>query len=145
MDKVYPGQVFIAKHYDQFTESFKTHMFVCVYVSDLDDRIKVKGNIDGLLITSKANEKYLVSLLKKDNKFLEKDSFVDVSLCHRFDIRDISTVIGSISSRNFVEIISKRSDMTTGEQRQCLQALSNMSKYEIRIEYDSKNNTRYNN
>lgn len=127
---VYPGTVFLAKHYDQFTKQAKIHPFVCVYNQAFDPELNTESNIIGLLITS--NNKQAVRQIevsKGKNSFLDKDSFAYCDNIYSFPLKDIKP-IGTLDSETFYQIVQKRQLLLRAENDQCVKALMNMKSFE---------------
>lgn len=136
---IYPGTVFTARHYDQFTKSFKTHPFVCVYNQALDPCLDSESNIVGLLITSNPKQiARLVEVIKDKNPFLETDSWCYCSNLYAFSRNDINP-IGKMDSSTFFEIVKKRQNLLRSENDQCIQALLDLKGYEVQ-EIEQKTN-----
>jgi hypothetical protein len=136
---IYPGTVFTARHYDQFTKSFKSHPFVCVYNQALDPALDSDSNIVGLLITSNPKQtSRLVEVIKEKNKFLENDSWCYCNNLYTFTRNDINP-IGKMDSDTFFEIVKKRQNLLRSENDQCVQALMNLRGYEVQ-EIEQKTN-----
>lgn len=128
---IYPGTIFTARHYDQFTKSFKNHPFVCVYNQALDPSLDSDSNIMGLLITSNCKQaSRLVEVEKAKNQFLENDSYCYCNNLYTFSRNDI-TPIGKMDSDTFFQIVKKRQLLLRSENDQCVQALMNLRGYEV--------------
>jgi len=139
---IYPGTVFTAKHYDQFKKSFKVHPFVCIYNQSLDPSLDTESNVIGLLITSnnKQSSKQ-VSISRKKNPFLDKDSYCYCFNLYTFSQSDISQ-IGTLDSETFFNLIQKRQLLLRGENDQCVQALMNMKSFESKKQVETKFQTK---
>lgn len=136
---IYPGSVFTARHYDQFTKKFTSHPFVCVYNQALDDLMDKETNIIGLLITSNNKQAIRqVEISKSKNQFLDNDSYCYCNNIYTFDRKDIK-LIGQIDSDTFFQIVKKRQAIIRGENDQCVQALMNMRGYESKKEVQKRN------
>ncbi len=128
---IYPGTIFTARHYDQFTKSFKNHPFVCVYNQALDPSLDSDSNIMGLLITSNCKQaSRLVEVEKSKNPFLENDSYCYCNNLYTFSRNDINP-IGKMDSDTFFQIVKKRQLLLRSENDQCVQALMNLRGYEV--------------
>ncbi len=139
LKRIYPGTVFISKHYDQFTSKFRTHPFVCIYNQALDQNIDVEGNIVGLMITSNNKQADCqVSIPKDKNQFLEKDSFCYCNNLYTFLNNDKINIIGTLDSETFFQIVKKRQQLLRAEQDQCIQSLMNMKSFESKKKIESK-------
>lgn len=130
---IYPGQVFIANHYDNFTGEFLKHLFLCIYTQRLNDETSYNKNVKGLLLTSKEKDVRNVFLSKKRNPILKSNSYCLVENEFVFQFADIK-VIGSLHSEDFLKIVIERDAVISDEHVQCLKALKNMKAYETKRE-----------
>lgn len=125
---IFPGTVFVAKHYDPFNKKILSHPFVCVYDQALDDDIgeSTNSNIYGLLITTQSKQMVrLVELKQKDHPFLKKDSYCYASNVYMFLKNDVE-VIGQLDSDTFLKVFQKRQMMLRSESDQCILSLMNI-------------------
>lgn len=129
---IYPGTIFTARHFDQFTQKFKVHPFVCIYNQSLDPSLDGESNIIGLLISSN-NKQFSkqVYISKKDNPFLEKDSYCYCLNIYTFQMKDI-VIIGMMDAKTFFEIVQKRQLLLRAENDQCVQSLMNIKSFETK-------------
>ena len=131
---VYPGQVFLAKHYDPFKGEVALHPFVCIYNQALDENLEKSSNIVGLLVTSQKQESVrAVKMGQYLNSFLDKESWCYCDSPILFDKRNVK-VIGQLDSDSFYQIVSQRKLLLRSEDDQCVKSLMNMKTFEYKRE-----------
>ena len=133
-DAIWPGQVFSTEHFDEFSRSFVKHMFVCVYVSKLDDPADRYCNITGLLITSKVGKNNSIEIDLEKHSFLDRKSFCLVNGNYTFGKNDQMKLVGQLDAATFKDIIAARNEYFRQELYQCMTSLVNMSKYQAKEE-----------
>ena len=131
-EAIWPGQVFAAEHFDAFSKSFVSHMFVCVYVDKLTSTSSEFANITGLLITSKVRMQNVVEIDKDKNTFLSKQSYCIVNSNYTFGNVNQVKLVGQLDAETFKNIISARNGYVQQELYQCMTSLVNMTRYQTK-------------